>query len=93
VIFASVTLTEELRLLHASVHNAFPRFRSRPYYDPGAWVPHITLGMCENYRSAESAFSKLLPHSLRGKYKGSALLLVSLPVVSIERRYELSGRT
>ena len=93
VIFASVILTEELRVLHTSVHRALSGFQSRRYYNPGAWAPHITLGMCENHRSAEAVFSRLLPHSLRGEYTSSTLLLISLPPVSIKRRYELSGRT
>lgn len=93
VIFAAVTLTEELRLLHASVHKAFPEFPSRPYYEPGAWVPHITLGVCETNSAAESMSSRLLPCTLRGKYTSSALLQVSVPPVSIEQRYELSGHT
>jgi hypothetical protein len=93
VVFASVILTEELRILHSLVHKAFPGFRNRPYYDPGVWVPHITMRMCEDHRAAEAVFARLLPHSLRGRHTSSALLLISLPPVSIERRYELSGRT
>jgi len=93
VIYASVILTEGLRTLHASVHESFQGLRCRPYYTPGAWVPHITLAVCENHSEAEGAISRLLPHTLRGSYNGSALLLVSMPPVSIERRYELSGRT
>lgn len=93
VVYASVILTEELRTLHASVHEAFKGLKSRPYYIPGSWVPHITLGFCENHIEAEAIFSRLLPHLLRGKYSGSALLLVSVPPVSIDRRYEISSRT
>ncbi|MCP5189336.1 MAG: 2'-5' RNA ligase family protein [Pseudomonadales bacterium] len=93
VIFASVTLTENLRVLHTSVHKTFPQLLSRPYYQPGAWDPHITLAMCDTISAAESKLSSLLPFSLRGTYTGSELLLVSAPPVCIEKRFDLRDRT
>jgi 2'-5' RNA ligase len=92
-IYASVILTEELRLLHAIVHDAFQDLECRPYYVPGSWVPHITVCMCKDNIEAESVFSRVLPLSIRGSYSASTLLLVSSPPVSIVRRYDLPNRS
>lgn len=88
VIYASVVFTEELRTLHACVHEALGKHTSRKNYHPGEWVPHITLCVAQGARGAVEAFSQLLPCSLRGEYTSSALLLVSLSPPEIQRRYQ-----
>ena len=46
VVFLAPVVTRELLDLHARWHEHFTRWREAvwPYYLPGAWVPHCTMG-------------------------------------------------
>ena len=47
VVFLAPVVTDALLDLHTAYHAAFDEWRSdvRPYYLPGAWVPHCTMGI------------------------------------------------
>ncbi len=47
VVFLAPVVTEALLDLHRAYHDTFAAHRAsvRPYYLPGAWVPHCTLGI------------------------------------------------
>ncbi|MGC4044464.1 MAG: 2'-5' RNA ligase family protein [Armatimonas sp.] len=62
VVFAGVTLTNELQELHRTVHTLLEERvgERRAYYLPGRWVPHITLAIRLDGRERAAAVRWLL---------------------------------
>jgi 2'-5' RNA ligase len=58
VTWVAPVATEQLLARHAALHAALGRFSVHPHYQPGAWVPHVTLsssGLCPAARAIEIA--------------------------------------
>jgi 2'-5' RNA ligase len=43
VIWAAPAMTQRLLMLHSELHAALSPFPVHPHYQPGGWLPHVTL--------------------------------------------------
>lgn len=60
VLWASPRPSAVLRDIHEAIHATIDPASCRPYYRPGAWIPHCTLGMQirADRREAALAFAR-----------------------------------
>jgi 2'-5' RNA ligase len=43
VVWVAPAMTQQLLMLHSELHAALSAFPVHPHYQPGGWVPHVTL--------------------------------------------------
>ncbi|HEY3940466.1 MAG TPA: 2'-5' RNA ligase family protein [Bryobacteraceae bacterium] len=66
VLWAEPAADETLARLHASISAAIDPAHCRPYYRPGAWTPHCTLGtrITDEKRTDAIAFARSFDRSI-----------------------------
>ena len=91
VIYASVLASNALLALHRDLYDCLGELgeQARPNYQPGTWMPHITMHVSDDLASVPQDISVLLDHPVRGRYNCSEILLLSGPPPSIDERFEL----
>lgn len=60
VLWAAPVVTPEMLARHAALHAAVPEVEVHAHYQPGAWVPHVTLAGA--LRDPGRALAVLVPH-------------------------------
>nr|WP_249803084.1 2'-5' RNA ligase family protein [Bradyrhizobium sp. 21] len=66
VVWAQPAVDEHLARIHASISAAIDPEHCRPYYRPGAWTPHCTLGIgvADERRDDAIAFARAFDRSI-----------------------------
>ena len=64
VLWADPRPQDSLLQMHKAIHDVIDPVLCRPYYRPGVWVPHCTLGM--NIRPERRAEAKKFAENFRG---------------------------
>ncbi len=92
-VFVSVTLTESLRKLHETIHLGAHDWAQdlAPYYKPGSWVPHITVGCQLNSKEVCLTVQKVLNECFPLKGRAISIALVQIPGGKKEFEIELQN--
>ena len=90
VVWAAPVVTEPLLALHSKLHTVLRPFGVDPHYQPGAWVPHVTLGQ-QGRSSPAMRLVEVAASSWLGSISGEAnrVDFVRFPPVTVLRSVAL----
>jgi len=91
VVWADPEPKEPLMRMHHAIHAVIDSSLCRPYYRPGAWVPHLTLGMAVPVERRDAAMA--FAHNFRGvEAIFDVIDCVTFPPLRIALETQLPGR-
>jgi 2'-5' RNA ligase len=88
IVFLTPVVSITLLGWHADLHAAIPGLTSDPHYEPGVWVPHVTLVTISDLAAAFAVLEPLWPGSIAGHFAHAEL--VRFPPVDVLRHIPLS---
>lgn len=86
VLWAAPQPSPALQAIHHAIHSSIDPLRCRPYYRPGAWTPHCTLGTSvrDDRREEARSFARGFQDSLTVYFDSLELMSFS-PLTSVDR--------